>query len=115
MPRNLKPLPIESAKDFIDETERKIINEELPIMVRYLADLEYLLQQSQDRSHREMETRDKYLIEIRRLTCHIATRVHQLINIPAIRRLFEEHEKLEEMDSTLASIMANGKEEECHD
>lgn len=110
MRKNLKARAIETPQDFIDETERKIINEELPVMVRYLADLELLLQQSQDRSHVEIDTRDEYLYEVRRLTGHIATRVHQLINIPVIRQMLsvDDHDK---MDKTLAIIMENGKSE----
>ena len=110
MKKNMKPYAIETPQDFIDETERKIINEELPVLVRYLGDMELLLQQSQDRSHIEMETRDEYLHEIRRVTGHIATRVHQLINIPTIRQMLDASD-LRVMETTLAGIIENGHDD----
>lgn len=110
MRKDLKARPIETPQDFIDETERKIINEELPVMVRYLADLELLLQQSQDRSHIEIEARDEYIHEIRRLTGHIATRVHQLINIPVIRQMLDDRDR-HEMEQMLNAIEENGHSE----
>lgn len=90
--------PIETTSDFIDDTERKILYEELPVLICYLRDLLALLQKSNDRAQQEALQRDSLTDEIQRMSLRVTTRVHQLMNLPYIKQLIEEHERKELCD-----------------
>lgn len=87
-----------TGKDFIDDTERKIINEELPVLVRYLSDLENLLVKSNERVQTELQDQEALIEETKRITTRVITRIHQLMNLPYVKKLLEEHSEQKEDD-----------------
>lgn len=81
----------ESAREFVEDMQERITQDELPILARYLLDMVKLVSQANDKLQIEAQAQGDMLMEVIRLMYRLMNKIHQLMNTKPLLELLERY------------------------
>lgn len=83
---------LENAKRFIEDMRTRIIEEELPVVAQYLAALQKMIRNSNERIQLEALGQEQLMLEHGRIMYRVLNLIHQLLNSKVLMNLLEGHD-----------------------